>query len=51
MSGALGFGQFEAHAVGDQHVEHPPQQLRPAAGLKITIMWWDDSGRASLQVI
>ena len=36
VAGAVGFSQVEPHAVGDQHVEHAPQQARaPAAGDRV----------------
>ena len=31
MAGAMGFGQIKPDAIGDQHIQHPPQQMRTAA--------------------
>ena len=33
MAGAVGFGQIKPDAIGDQHIQHPPQQMgAPASG-------------------
>jgi hypothetical protein len=31
MTGTAGFGEVEPHAIGNQHIQYPPQQVRPPA--------------------
>jgi hypothetical protein len=31
MAGAVGFSEIQPHAIGGQHVQYPPQQMRPPA--------------------
>jgi hypothetical protein len=46
MAGAMRLGKVEPHAIGDQHIQDPPQQVcPPAAGCRVE--YDDHPGRRS----